>query len=119
MTNEDSGGGKVGEARGTGPMDPGGGFQDIFCSLSKDAKNGMALNGILTWIDVQQRSTPTNIWMAQAVSSFCDDEVEMARATLWRVAEKNSQLIRNIVGHESPGKKRKECGGCKIELSQL
>ena len=49
----------------------------VFDTLKKDATNGLALNGLLVWIDVQQRSMT-------------------ARSCLLMAAEKNKNLIGNV-----------------------
>ena len=56
------------------------GLQEVFGFLKQKASNGLVVNGILTWIDVQQKTTPPNIWLPQAASAFNDDEVEIAKA---------------------------------------
>jgi hypothetical protein len=45
-------------------------LDDVFGYLRKESKNGIAINGILVWIDVQQKSTPPNVWLAQAAYAF-------------------------------------------------
>ena len=80
---------------------------DIVEYLKKSAANGIAVNGILVWIDVQQHTTPPEVWQAQAIETFCDDEVDFARTALWKAVGPRKDVIGDIVAHKSPGKKRK------------
>jgi hypothetical protein len=80
-------------------------MDEVFSFLKNEDKNGIAVNGILVWMDVQQKSTPPNILLAQAAYAFCDIEVDAARAALWKAAGNRKDLIGEIVGHKSPGKK--------------
>ena len=80
---------------------------DVFGYLKNEAKNGIAINGILVWIDVQQKSTPPDVWIAQASYAFCEGEVEAARSALWKAVGVRKELIGEIIGHKSPGKKIK------------
>ena len=68
------------------------GLQEVFGFLKQKASNGLVINGLLTWIDVQQKTTPPNIWLTQAASAFNDDEVEIAKAALWKSS--SSSMIR-------------------------
>ena len=79
---------------------PGDSLSLVLESLRKEAEHGIAFNGILVWIDIQQRSTPANIWMSQAAYAFCDNEIDSARMSLWKAAEKNWKLIGNIIALE-------------------
>ena len=63
---------------GGGTDQTGQGLGDVFTYLGKQGMNGFALNGILVWMDVQQRSSPKNIVLSQAAQAFCDTEVEVA-----------------------------------------
>ena len=53
--------GGAGAGGGTPPEDGGGGadsLSDVFGYLRNVGPNGIAINGILVWIDIQQKSTP-------------------------------------------------------------
>ena len=78
------------------------GLKEVFNYLKLQATNGVVINGILTWIDIQQKTTPPSIWLAQAASAFCDDEVEIAKATLWKASSNRLDIIGDIVGHRNP-----------------
>ena len=57
-----------GAGPGVGPPQGGDAEDDALCDvigyLRNIGKNGIAINGILVWMDIQQKSTPENIWMA-------------------------------------------------------
>ena len=57
---------------GGGPEQPGDGLGDVFKYLGEKGNNGIAMNGILVWMEIQQRSSPKNIVLSQASYSFCD-----------------------------------------------
>ena len=100
--------GGAGEGGGGGDGDSGGeNLDDVFGYLRKESKNGIAINGILVWIDVQQKSTPPNVWLAQAAYAFCDEQVDAARSALWKAVGCRKEFIGEIIGHKSPGKKEK------------
>ena len=102
--------GSAGEGPGAPPGKTGGGedtLKDVFGYLRNNGSNGIAINGILAWIDIQQKSTPENIWMAQAESHFADHEIDVARSALWKAASNRKDLIGAMVAHKSPGKAHK------------
>ena len=77
--------GGTGEGGGAPPGDAGGGADtlcDVFGYLRNIGPNEIAIIGILVWIDIQQKSTPENIWMAQAESHFAELEIDVARSSL-------------------------------------
>ena len=80
---------------------------DILGYLKKGAANGIAVNGILVWIDVQQYTTPPDVWQAQAAKAFCEDEIDIARSALWKAVGPRKNLIGDIIAHKSPNKKQK------------
>lgn len=67
---------------------------------------GIAINGILVWIDIQHKSTPENVWMAQADYHFKDHEIDLARSSLWKASNENKDIIGDMIIHKNPGKKR-------------
>ena len=92
---------------GGGPDHPGDGLGDVFKYLGEKGSNGIAMNGILVWMEIQQRSSSKNIVLSQAAYAFCDTEVDAARAALWKAAARRKDLIGEIIAHKSPGKKEK------------
>ena len=102
----EGGGAPVGAEGGEGgPSD--GGLIDVFGYLRNVGLNGIAINGILVWIDIQMKSTPENIWMAQAESHFADLEIDLARSSLWKAANDKKEVIGGMVAHKTPGKTHK------------
>ena len=102
--------GGAGEGGGTQPGEAGGGADtlfDVFGYLRNVGSRGIAINGILVWIDIQQKSTPENIWMAQAESHFADPEIDIARSSLWKAANDKKALIGEMIAHKTPGKTHK------------
>ena len=96
--------GGAGEGGGEDPVER---LEDVIGYLKKEAKNGIAINGLLVWIDVQQRTTPPNVWMAQASNAFLEEDVDAARSALWKAVGERKDVIGNIIGHKSPNKKEK------------
>ena len=47
-------------------------FQDYF---TLHAKAGVILNGVLTWIDIQQKTTAPLVWRNQANAWFSEPEI--------------------------------------------
>ena len=56
-------------------------FADFQNYLDDHAKNGVILNGVLTWIDIQQRTTAPLVWRNQANAWFSEPEVMEAKET--------------------------------------
>ena len=96
-----------GAGEGEGGDDQDGRLVDVFSFMKNNAMNGIAINGLLLWMDVQQKTTPPNILLAQAAATFCEIDVDAARADLWKAAGNRKDLIGEIVAHRSPGKKEK------------
>ena len=86
--------GGAGEGGGGDGQD--GRLDDVYSFLKNDAMNGIAINGILVWMDVQQKCTPPNILLAQAAEAFVEIEVDAARAALWKAAGNRKNLIGEI-----------------------
>jgi hypothetical protein len=96
-----------GAGEGGGGENPEEKLEDVFSYLKKEAKNGIVINGILVWIDIQQRSTPPNVWMSQAAEEFLEEEVDAARSALWKAVGSRKGHIGDIIAHKSPNKKQK------------
>ena len=86
-----------GAGEGGGGEHPEENLEDVFGYLKKEAKNGIVINGILVWMDIQQRSTPPNVWMSQAVEEFLEEEVDAARSALWKAVGCRKDLIGVII----------------------
>ena len=63
--------------------------RDLLEYLQVKGKNGVVIDGLVSWIDLQQDGVSEEIWMAQAVASFTDDEVNFSKDALWKACEKN------------------------------
>ena len=56
--------------------------------------HGVILDGLLTWIDTQRRTTPENVWKREIILHFTAEEITNAKNALWETA--GDQLERNI-----------------------
>ena len=57
--------------------------------VQEHGKNGVVIDGIIVWIDIQQDRSADMLWKARALDRYCDAEVTTAKATLWKASEKN------------------------------
>ena len=80
-------------------------FIDVTDFLMNKAKNGVAINGILTWIDIQQKETAPIFWQAQADENFTDEEVMDAKKALWKACGTKLEIIGPIVNRTADRKK--------------
>ena len=76
-------------------------FQDY---LDIHAKNGFILNGVLTWMDIQQKTTAPHVWRNQANAWFSEPEVLEAKEALWKVCENKIEVIGKLVNRTSDRK---------------
>ena len=53
--------------------------------IKEHAINGVVLNGLLLWADIQRCITPENIWKNQAQKKFLKEEITEAKETLWKI----------------------------------
>ena len=86
------------------------GVQDCVDFIKIQATNGVVLNGLLLWADIERKTTAENIWKTQAISKFDKDEISEAKIELWR-----------IYGESTLGKlvKRQGSGKAKSELDDI
>ena len=82
-------------------------FHDYF---DVHAKNGVILNGILTWIDIQQKTTAPFVWRNQAMAWFSEPEVMEAKEALWNVCGNKVDIIGKIINRTSNDKKNVTIG---------
>ena len=73
--------------------------------LVKNGKNGVIVNGILTWIDIQQKETAPDLWQAQANEHFEEKEVMEAKRILWKVCVSRLDIIGPAVNRKTDKKK--------------
>ena len=57
--------------------------------LQNNGKNGVVIDGVVAWIDVQTDGVAEAIWMSQAEAKYSDEEVNDAKKALWDAAGKN------------------------------
>ena len=77
-----------GEAGGEVSDDGGGGtgghsMKDLPAFLSNYCENGLVINGVILWIDIQDNETASEIWINQAKARYTEDEVSEAKRALW------------------------------------
>ena len=103
----------------TGGGDEDQSFVDFQDYLMLHAKHGVILNGVLTWIDIQQRTTAPHVWRNQAIAWFSEPEVMEAKEALWRVCEKKIDIIGKMVNRISPDKKNATIGDIGDAMAKL
>ena len=65
--------------------------------LKEASKNGIVVDGIIAWIDIQQDRSADQLWKARALDRYCDEEVSAAKVALWKASEKN-------IGYAAPAR---------------
>ena len=63
--------------------------RDLLEYLQDKGRNGVVIDGLVAWIELEQETVAEVIYMAHAVASFTDEEVNEAKAALWKACEKN------------------------------
>ena len=63
--------------------------RDLLEYLQDKGRNGVVIDGLVTWIELEQETVAEVIYMAHAVASFTDEESNEAKAALWKACEKN------------------------------
>ena len=95
-------------------------FVDITDFLFSKAKNGVIINGILTWIDIQQKETAPALWEAQADEYFSEQEIMEAKKALWTACGKKFEIIGKLVNRSADKKKATidDIGKAMIKLKE-
>ena len=57
--------------------------------LQNNGKNGVVIDGVVAWIDVQTDGVAEAIWMSQAEAKYSDEEVNDAKKAPWDAEGKN------------------------------
>ena len=57
--------------------------------LKDNGKNGVVIDGVVSWIEMQMEVAADGIWKAQAEAKYSDDEVMAGKKALWDAAMKN------------------------------
>ena len=73
----------------------------------------------MVWIDVQQYTTPPEVWQTQAAQAFNEDEVDTARSALWKAVGPRKSIIGDIVAHKSPNKIKKNLMDIHKAMTEL
>ena len=97
-------------------------FMDITDFLMSKAKNvGVIINGILTWIDIQQKETAPILWQAQADEHFSEEEIMDAKKALWHACGMKTSIIGPIVNRQVDRKKVTivDIGKAMIKLKEM
>ena len=94
-------------------------FADFQVYLDLHAKNGVILNGILTWIDIQQKTTAPLVWRNQASAWFSEPEVMEAKEALWRVCASKVDIIGKLVSRTTSDKKSVTIGDISDAMTKL
>ena len=79
--------------------------------------NGVILNGLLLWADIQRKVTPENIWKAQAVKKFDSEEITESKELLWRIA--GDSILGKMVKRKGANKTSSECNDICYALTSL
>ena len=59
----------------------------FFEYFSEHAKNGVVVDGVVAWIDIQDGRTAEAVWKAQAVEKYDQLEITNAKKALWDASE--------------------------------
>ena len=78
--------------------------------------NGIVINGIILWIDIQQEETAFSVWKALAFSKYTDDEIRDAKRALWMAS---GEFLTNIVNRQGDNMKSKDIDDIHEALSTL
>ena len=65
------------------------GFEESMLCLSQIALHGIAVNGLLVWIDIQRRTVTAKEWKENAVKYFTGEEITDAKNILWDICDEN------------------------------
>ena len=93
------------------------GVQDCFDFIKIHATNGVVLNGLLQWADIERKTTAENIWKTQAISKFDKDEISEAKIELWRICGEST--LGKLVKRQGSGKSKSELDDICIALKKL
>ena len=85
--------------------------------LSIHANNGVALNSLLLWVDIQRQLHPENHWKALAIKGFLDSEITEAKELLWRTSD--ITIIGKMTKRQGATKKVSEVNDICVALKKL
>ena len=101
----------------TGVIGSTNGVQDCCDFIKVHAMNGVILNGLLLWADIQRKVTPENIWKVQAVKKFDSEEITESKDLLWRIA--GDSILGKMVKRQGANKTSSECSDICYVLTSL
>ena len=84
MSDEMKGGGW--EVGWVGSDDPDAVNCEFVNFLINHGKNGIVINGAVAWINSVHDRVAYEIWIMQALETYSDDEINEAKADLWKAA---------------------------------
>ena len=93
------------------------GVQDCCDFIKLHTKNGVILNGLLLWADIQRKVSPENIWKEKAVKRFDNEEITEAKELLWRTA--GDSILGKMVKRQGANKSLSECNDMCHALTSL
>ena len=114
------GAGAGGGGGASGGLDGGlsGNVTDVINQLSGLGKNGIIVNAVLVWIDIQMQGTPDNCCKVEAEMRFTDCEITESRTLLWNIARVRSDKIGEVKGYmDAEGKIHGRKGDKKVSES--
>ena len=82
------------------------GFEESVICLSNIALHGLAVNGLLLWVDIQRRTTTSKEWKEKTMSHFTTEEITDAKNLLWDVCGEN--ILGKLVKRQGPSKIQSE-----------
>ena len=84
-----TGGGWVGAAYtgGGGSVDHG--LLEFLGDPAGHGKNGIVIDGLVSWINIVQGSVTENVWKQQVLSHYEENEISESKAALWKACEVN------------------------------
>ena len=85
--------------------------------LQNHGTNGAIFNGFLTWVDIQHKSVPENMWKLLSRKSFTKEEISLAKEAIWRTA--GDSLIGKIIRRQGESKSQAEVNDICVALKQL
>ena len=77
-------------------------FKGILNFLSKTGSNGVLLNKVLVWVDIQNSMTSSDLWILKAKSKFLADEIMQAKAQFYQCAKDNGneEITGKYIAHK-------------------
>ena len=77
-------------------------FKNVFNFLTENGDNGVLLNKILVWIEIQSSMTVGDLWIQQAKSRFLPEEIMQAKAQFFQCAKDNGneEIAGKYIAHK-------------------